>query len=302
MDYYDPALTKALEEQKGKYIEPTKIELGPQSEASKYGQALLQRLAATRPEIPLQGTAGMTPLQSLIQQQLGGLLGESNLAGDLSAAEFQKILAGGYEPFSSPYYESLRGEAESLKKEGAAGLQARGSLGGTESDTSTAAGDFLNQSDSALLRQLGEIASTEEGRKMLAAQGINENETKRIQNIAAVGGIAEKARSIEQQRADAIYSQTMQTVLFPYTYQADLASALLNYESDYAVTGGGPTDLGILNNALCQGLSAYFGARYGGQMKGGGGQQNMSQYTGGSYGGGGGGGSSTGAASAAGGK
>ena len=249
----------------GLFTEPQELEIIPQSDASKTGQAYLQNLLATMPNVPTQGVAGLTPIQLMIQKMLPGYLNQVNQAGDLASKEYSDILSDKYDPRTSPYYEGLRQEAERLQTEGVTSLRQRAELGGmvNSSNAAVSEGSFINQSNSALLTELGRLMETERGRKMLAAEGIQGAESKRLGNVAAVGGIAEEARSIEQQRADALYSQALMQMLFPYKYQAKLANSLLNYKQDYAVTGGGMTDLGFGLNVAGQAFGAYAGAKAG---------------------------------------
>jgi hypothetical protein len=258
----------------GLFTEDPKLEIIPQTKASKTGQDYLRTLLKTQPTVPTQGIAELTPLQQMIQQMLPGYLDKVNQAGDLASGEYSDILSGEYDPRTSPYYEGLRQEAERLQAEGVTGLRQRAELGGMMkgSNAAVAEGSFINQSNSALLTELGRLLETERGRKLLAAEGIQGAESQRLRNVAAVGGIAEEARSIEQQRADALYNQALMQMLFPYQYQANIANSLLNYKQDYAVTGGGMTDLGFGLSTAAQAAGAFIGA--GGLTKGAGGAGN----------------------------
>lgn len=247
------------------FTEPTKIELGPQSEASKAGQAYLTKLIGTAPNVALQGTAGLTPVQMAIQQSLSGLLAKSGQAGDLASKEYSSILEGDYDPRTSPYYEGLRQEAERLKKEGVTGLRQRAELGGMlgSSTGAVAEGSFVSEANSALLKELGRLMETERGRKLLAAEGIQGAEAQRLGNIAAVGGIADIERDIEQQRADALYEQAMQQMLFPYQYQANIANSLLGYSPETVITGGGLSDFGYMTQSMGSAFKSYMESRSG---------------------------------------
>ena len=248
------------------FTEEQKLKIVPQSEASKAGQAYLEKLLATTPNVPTQGTGGLTPVQLMIQKMLPGYLDKVNQAGDLASGEYSDILSDKYDPRTSPYYEGLLQEAERLQAEGVTSLRQRAELGGMlgGSNAAVAEGSFINRSNSALLMELGRLMETERGRKLLAAEGIQGSEAKRLGSVAAVGGIAEEARSIDQQRADALYTQALTQMMFPYQYQANLANSLLNYSPDYAVTGGGMTDLGIMYTVGGQVAGSMAGAAAGG--------------------------------------
>jgi len=271
----------------GLFTEDQEIEMIPRTEGSLQGEAYLKSLLSSgTPNIPTQGTAGLTPVQLLIQQQLSALLGKTTEAGNLATGEYSKILGDDYDPRTSPYYEGLRQESERLKKEGVTGIRQRSELGGmlNSSSAAVAEGDFISQSNSALLQELGKMLETERGRKLLAASGIQNAQSQEIGNVAAVGGIAEQARMIEQQQADALYNQIMQTILFPYAYQSQLATSLMNYSPDYAVTGGGMTDLGAGLSILAPIAGGFIGGGLGSMTGGGGGsspqlgQQGVTGY------------------------
>jgi len=265
------------------FTEDTKIKLAPQTKASKTGQAYLTDILGQSPDTPLQDTAGLTPVQLAIQQGLPGQLEKAGEAGDLASKEYSSILSDDYDPRTSPFYEGLRQEAERLKAEGVTSLRQRAELGGMlgSSGAAVAEGSFVKQSNSAMLQELGRLMETERGRKLLAAEGIQGAEAQRLSNIAAVGGIAETERDIEQQRADALYNQAIQQMLFPYQYQANIANSMLNYSPETVVTGGGLSDFGYVSQSLGSAVKSYYESKSGG---------------------GGGGGGSIGAAGAAGGK
>ena len=246
----------------GLFIEEQKLEPVPRTTGSKKAETYLKNLLQRTPDIPLQGTAELTPVQMAIQGMTPDLLSQVTRSGDLATGEYRDILEGDYDPRTSPYYEGLRQESERLKKEGVTSLRQRAELGGmlTSSGAAVSEASFLKQSNSALLRELGRLLETERGRKLLAAEGIQSAEARKIGNVAAVGGIAEEARSIEQQRADALYIQSLQMALAPYQYQAKIAESLMNYSPDYAVTGGGMTDLGFGLNVGGSVAGGFIGA------------------------------------------
>jgi hypothetical protein len=246
----------------GLFTEDTKIKPIPRTEGSKEGEAYLQQLIGQSINAPLQGTAGLTPVQMAIQQTLPLLLSRINQSGELATDEYKKTLSGDYDPRTSPYYEGLRQEADRLKTAGTTQLRQRAELGGMLQSTPAIAqeANFVNQADSLLLKELGRLTESERGRKMLAAEGVQGAESRNLANVAAVGGIAEAARSIEQQQADALYNQALMAILAPYQYQANIANSLMNYKQDYYVAGGGLSDLGFL---------AQTGAQVGGMALGG---------------------------------
>jgi len=248
------------------FTEDTKVKLAPRTQESITGGNILTDIATGgAPTIPQQGVAELTPVQMLIQQELGPLLERLNAGGQLATNEYTKTLTDQYDPRTSPYYEGLRSEAERLTNQGVTRLRQRAELGGNLQSTPAAAqeGEFVNQANSALLTELGKLYESERNRKTTAAEGIQRAGAQETSNIAAVGGIAETARTVEQQRADALYNQIIQQILFPYQYQAQLASTLLNYSPNTVTTGGGLSDLGFWLNFNSQAFGGAAGAMAG---------------------------------------
>lgn len=257
----------------GIFTEDTKVKLAPRTGESVAGGEFLQRQIGGAPSIPTSGVAGMTPIQALIQQRLGPLLQNVGEAGQLATDEYRRTLEGGYDPRTSPYYESLRGEAEYLKRKGTTALRREHELGGTLMDTNAMGlrGEFINRADSALLQELGRLYESERDRTERAAVGIQDVGARQAGTMAAVGGIAETQRSIEQQQADALYQQAMQQILFPYQYQSQIASMLMNYSPDIVLTGGGLSDFGYAAQSIGSAIKSYYETKGGGKGGGGGG-------------------------------
>jgi len=213
----------------------------PRTGESFVGSDFLQRQLQGTPDMPTAGTAGLTPIQELIQQKLGPLLQNIQEGGQLATDQYRSTLAGDYDPRTSPYYEALRGEADYLKRKGTTALRREHELGGTLMDTNAMGvrGAFINRADSALMQELGRLFESERNRQERAAVGIQTVGARQAQGMAAVGGIAEAERGIEQQRANALYQQAIQQILFPYQYQTSLANAMMNYTGPLYARGGG---------------------------------------------------------------
>lgn len=226
----------------GLFTEDVKTKIRPEV---LYGAQTLQNLAGQTPAIPQQGVAELTPMQMLIQSQLPALFGNINQGGQQAMDYYGDVLSGDYDPRTSPYYEGLRQESERLQGQGVTSLRQRAEMGGMLQSSNAAAqeGQFINQSNAALLRELGGLYETERGRQGQAAEGIQRAGGQQVQNIAAVGGVADQQRIIEQAQQDALYQQLIMQILFPYQYQAQLAQALMGMPGGVQVTGGGLTDL-----------------------------------------------------------
>lgn len=246
----------------GLFTEEKKAKPLPRTAGSLAGEKFLTEQIGETPDAPLRETAGLTPVQLAIQQSLPGLLSRTGESGELATEEFRRTLTDEYDPRTSPYYEGLRQEAERLKTAGTTQLRRRAELGGNLSASLAGSQEasFIAESDSALLKELGRLLETDRGRKLLAAEGIQGAEARNIANVAAVGGIAEVERNIEQQRSDALYSQALQMFMLPFQQQAQIASQLMNFKQDFIVTGGGMTDLGFALNVGGQAAGAAAGA------------------------------------------
>ena len=252
------------------FTKDQKIKLIPRTEGSKAGENLLMDIAGTTPNIPQAGVAGLTPMQKIIQQSLPGLMDRISEGGTAAGDYYKGVLGKDFDLESDPRYQTLMQQSGVLTKQ--ASTQARrGSERMGMLDSSPAnefEGSEIQKAQSPILQAIGSLLNQKEAERMNAAQGIGRAGAQEVGNVAAVGGIAETARSVEQQRADALYNQLMQQILFPFQYQASLANSLMNFKPDYAVTGGGMTDLGFM---LQVGKDAAAAVATGGVSAGGGG-------------------------------
>lgn len=257
----------------GLFTEDTKIELASRTKGSLAGEEYLRKLLVDAGIMPKAGVAEMTPIQSLVQEELGPLLQNIQEGGRLAGEQYRKTLAGDYDPRTSPYYEGLRGEAEYLKRKGTTALRREHELGGTLMDTNAMGvrGEFINRADSALLQELGRLYESERDRTERAAQGIQDVGVRQAGSMAAVGGIAETQRSIEQQRRDALYEQAKLQLLMKYKWQSDIASMLMNYSPDVVITGGGLSDFGYAAQSIGSAVKSWYEAKAGKGSGGGGG-------------------------------
>ena len=222
-----------------------KIKLIPQTEESKKGSAYLQNLLSSgTPNIPQQQIANLTPVEQAIMEYLPQFLESTGQSADMARQLYGDIIEGtAYDKQAA----QLKKDYEWATKGGINTLRQRANLSGMMDSTNAAAqeGEYLTQSQSVLVNELNKLFEQDIQKKLTAAQGLQGTEAQHISNVAAIGGLAEKERVIEQARNDALYEQLITQILFPYEKQADIANALLNYKQDYAVTGGGMTDFGF---------------------------------------------------------
>jgi hypothetical protein len=202
----------------------------------------------------------------MLIKELPGILEGTKKSAELAKGEMTKTLEGGYDPLTSPYYRGLREEAEREQRKGVTDIRQGAELGGMLKSTPRlgAEGTFLAASKSNLLKQLGLLYETERGRKSQAARDIQGVEGQQISDVAAIGGVAEAERAVEEQRNQALYAAAIQQIMFPYQTMSNIASALLNVKNQGVVTGGGMTDLGFLLSAGASAAGSYYGAKAGG--------------------------------------
>jgi len=248
------------------FTEDQKIKQIPRTEGSLTGEKILTQIAGQTPNVPLQGTAELTPIQMAIQGMLSGTL-DRVAEGSTAAQDYYKgVLNSDASLEDDPRYQTLMQQSDILTRQASTeakrGSERMGMLdssGGAESQMTA-----IQKAQSPILQAIGNLLTQKEGERMNAAEGVGRAGSQEVSNVAAVGGIAEQQRSIEQLQADALYNQVLMQMMFPYQYQAGIANSLMNYSPDYAVTGGGLTDLGFYTQVTSQAASQAAGQAAGG--------------------------------------
>ena len=252
----------------GLFTQPKKLKFKEIPSAPEQTQARnwLQDLYQSDFNAPVEQTADLTPNEQTIQQFITDYLPQ--MQGNYGAAEkyYQDVVAGGYDPRTSPAYAGYRDEADRAKtiaqNQTRRGLSHGGVLGSTPGAGMIA--DTGANYDSKILSLLGNLYENERNRQTGAAGALMELPSRRIAGYGAASTLSEKPRQIEQAKYTAMYNAAMQDLLAPYLYKANIALALLN-EQRYAgyETGGGMTDWGFLINAGASAAGSYFGAKAG---------------------------------------
>lgn len=215
-----------------------KLKIIPFNQYQTTGADYLKNLLTQgTPDIPVQQIADLTPIQQLIMTKLPEMLEGSDASTLLAKAELEKTLTGDYDPRTGDFYKGLRQEADILGQEGMTEIAQKANLGGMFSSTPRvgAQAKFLANTKNNLLQQLGLLYENERSRRMDAAKNIQNVDAAQISNVAAVGGLADTERQVEQARSDALYNAAMQQITFPYTYMSDLAKALYGMQNDYVI-------------------------------------------------------------------
>ena len=248
------------------FTKKEKLKVVPRTEESKAGGAyLMDTLKSGTPDIPVQGVAGLTAIQQLIQEQLGPMLSQAGESTALARKTYSDILNNTEDITESKEYRGLQTESERLKKKGITDVKHSANRMGMfgSSPQFAGEGDVAAQYDSNLMTILGQMENREKDRKVEAAGNLQRTDAQSISNAAAIGGLADQARQVEQMKSDALYSAALTQVMFPYTQMSKIASALLNVKNDAYMTGGGLTDLGFGVSALSSGVGSYYSAKAG---------------------------------------
>lgn len=195
------------------------------------------------PDIPTRQVEGLTATQQRIQAGVGERIGDLNANYGTAQSYLTDVISGQYDPRTSDFYKGLRQEAGDLKTEAATDIRQGANLGGMLQSTPRMAveAESGRKIDRDLLTMLGGLYETERVRQ---GQAVSQLGTLDAQTAATAGNlqqIADLERQIEQERNDAVYNQAMQTITFPYQYQAQLANSLIGASAPY-MTGGGPKD------------------------------------------------------------
>lgn len=150
------------------------VEQTPQLLESPVNQAGIQGLqnlmGTPAPTVNLQGLGAqgqqLLNLGMGLLQQLTQLAQNPPEAYKLGMAEIEKMLSGGYDPLSSPYYEGIRKEADIMTQKSVDqlmhGQQLRGTLASTPG--MKAESELRALADARTLQTLGSLYESERGR------------------------------------------------------------------------------------------------------------------------------------------
>lgn len=250
----------------GLFTEDTKIKQVPRTEGSIAGEEKLTDLIGSTPNIPTQDVAGLTPMQMAIQQGLPDMYGRITEGSKDAQDYYKSILGDNFDLESDPRYQTLMQQSGILTKQ--ASTQAKRGAERMGMLDSSNAKDLemteIQKAQSPILMAIESLLGRKENERMMAAEGVGRAGAQEVGSIAAVGGIADLERIIEQMQADSLYNQALQQILFPFQYQANLANSLMNYKPDYAVEGGGLSDFGYAAQSIGSAIKSYYGAKSGG--------------------------------------
>ena len=236
--------------------------LNPRTKESKAGGSwLMDFMKRWESDYPQLQVAGLTGLQGQGQKQLGGYLRKGTEGYNLAMGQTRKTLAGGYDPRTSDFYKGFRQEAETMRGKSNEAIRRRAQAGGMLQSSPYANIEAENNRDidSFMLRKLGEMYERERDRQDTAGDRAGNLGQQQFGNLLAGQSMAEMPRLIEQMRNAAIYEEQIQELLHAYTYQANLATGLMNYSPGVYTQPGGPSGLTKLAGQV-QAVSSIAGA------------------------------------------
>jgi len=246
----------------GLFTKKTKIKDPLAAEKAQAGKYLAGLLEEGTPDIPTREVTGQTDTQRRIQAGVGEQYADVERSYDIGWDYLTDIIGGQYDPRTSDYYKGLRQEAADIKGEAMTDIRQSSELGGMLQSTPRMAveSETGRKIDRDLLTQLGGMYETERGRMGQAVEGLSRLDASRAAVTGNLQAIADLERQIEQERNNAVYTQAMETVMFPYQNMINVANSIFG-GSQPIVTGGGLTDLGFAASTAAGAAGSYFGGK-----------------------------------------
>lgn len=218
----------------------------PSAPEQKQARSYLVDLMENNLQFDPQPVADLTDTEKQIQGKLPSYLSMADSDFNSARDYYNDVLSGNYDPSKSDYYQGFRNEQDRLKKETQLGIARAGQKAGIARSTPVLGTQAKAgaQIDDQTLQQLGLLYENERTRMANAANELPQLTSRNLSNVGTIENLASIARQQEQDRLSAMYQAALQTMLAPYNYNAQIASALLN-EQRYTgyETGGGMTDL-----------------------------------------------------------
>ena len=238
----------------------------PSTPGQDQARSYLTSLFGQNMDFPEMEVADLSGTEQDIQGQIRKYLSGSQGDYDTARGYFNDVLTDKYDPATSQYYQGIRGQIDTQKGEAQAQVRRTAQKAGSARSTpfmgieARTGQEYDNQKDVVL----GNLLQQERDRKAQASMGLSQLRGQEISQLSAADQVASKEREIQQQKFQAAYQKILQDLLAPYTYNAQIASTLLN-EQRYAgyTTGGGMTDAGFYLNAMAGATASYLGASAG---------------------------------------
>ena len=270
------------------------FEVIPSTPQQDKARNFLEDLSQRDLDFPERGVAGLSANEQTIQDQLSRWLTASSDTFDQATGYYSDVLSDQYDPETSRYYKGIREQLETGREEAEAGVRRTAQKAGSARSTpflgvEAKTGAAYRAKESEVL---GGLLQDERRFKSEAASKLTSAGGQRISQLGAAEDLAAVPRSIEQMQLDAAYQKILQDLTAPYTYQAQIASQILNEPRFAGIqTGGGLTDLGfaasVAGSAMTGGIFGGIGSIFGGGSSGSGGGSGSSGNSGGGGGGGG---------------
>jgi len=199
--------------------EPELLEIpGAEGESVEFFSDLMHKTLRGQ-NIPLEGTAGLSTNEQMVQNLLGGYLGKDTTGGEayqLGMGELKKTLGEEfYDPKTSDFWKGFRDVSKMEQEEGVADIRRRGQIGGGLFSTGVAREEIGYQARKEAERtgMLGGLYERERDRKISAVgqalgyAGFEKESTEsKLKFGATLGQIP---RTVEQGKLSRQYVQTL---------------------------------------------------------------------------------------------
>lgn len=229
----------------------------PLTKDQKAAQSFLMAQLNKSVNIPTQQVAGLSPTEQLLQNNLSSYFGAGGgYQSGMNAINDQTKYV---DPVTSPYFKGLAQQSQLAKEKGVSALRQRSQLGGMlfSSPSARAEGEYTSNLDANLMAQLGQLENQQKAQQLQAAQMAMQNPLAALNSAAP---LAAQPRTLEQALMEAQYNQQLQSMLFPYQYQAPIAQGIMNNQA-YAWNPG--TTSPSMFSTITGGIGSILGGLYG---------------------------------------
>lgn len=226
----------------------------PQTPEQIEALAFLKNLIGAAPTFPTQQVAGLTDLEKFSQEQLGAFAQKAQPQVLTDALKsLSNILGAAPDVRETPGYQAFLQESERLRGlgQGEIARQGQARTGAFSLPTARQSSEFDEATNRNILAELGRRQLQQQQTQLQAipqAANLASAQTAfPLQQFGAVQQFGGLPRNIQQQQQDAVFNQQLQTILFPFNYQKDIAGALLN--QDRYVWAETPETSGLIDHA-----------------------------------------------------
>ena len=207
----------------------------------------LQNLATTTPTLPTVNLPGISGTEQQLLDQGMSLIkelmsGEMPEAFKIGMDKIKNILAGEYNPLTSPYYKGLKEEAARFEKKGISSIRQRSQLGGMlySEPAMGVEAKFSGILGTGLTKELGRLYEADVGRQASMVPqllGYSGQELGRkgmaLSGISGLAPLAGKGGDIARQQEMLNWGVGTQQAMFPWTHQAPIHQFMADWGNWY---------------------------------------------------------------------